>query len=138
MNRVMAIDVGRGTQDIIIYEPGIPIENCVKMVLPSPTDLVANRIKRVTKEGKLLALDGVTMGGGPSSQAVRKHIAAGLPVYATEKAALTIGDNLAEVEASGVKVVTELPVGAERVWLGDVDLAALEAGLEPFGISMPT
>jgi len=133
----MAIDVGTGTQDIIIYEPGIPVENCVKMVLPSPTVLVANRIKQITQKGRPLGLGGVTMGGGPCSKAVRQHLAAGLPVYATEKAALTIGDNLEEVEESGVQIVQELPSDVERVWMADIDLTALQAGLEPFGISLP-
>lgn len=133
----MAIDVGTGTQDIIIYEPGIPLENCVKMVLPSPTVLVANKIKQITQKGRPLGLEGVTMGGGPCSKAVRQHLAAGLPVYATEKAALTIGDNLAEVEESGVQIVAELPPDVERVWMGDVDLQALQAGLAPFGITLP-
>ena len=35
--RILAIDVGAGTQDILIYEEGQPIENCVKLVLPSWT-----------------------------------------------------------------------------------------------------
>lgn len=138
MERVVAIDVGRGTQDIIIYEPGIPLENCVKMVLPSPTVLVAERIKRITEAGKPLGLTGVTMGGGPSSKAVKKHLAAGLPVYATEAAALTIGDNLDEVRSGGVQIVERIPEEAEEVWLGDVDVPALQAALAPFGITLPS
>ncbi len=137
MERVMAIDVGRGTQDIFIYEPGVPVENCVKMVLPSPTVVVAQQIRKITAAGQPLGLTGVTMGGGASSQAVKKHLAAGLPVYATKLAALTIGDNLAEVERSGVQVVDELPSEAVPVKLGDVNLPALEAALAPFGLTLP-
>lgn len=138
MNRVMAIDVGKGTQDIILFQPGIPVENCVKMVLPSPTVLVAEEVARITAQGKPLGLIGMTMGGGPSSKAVKKHIAKGLPVYATQQAALSFGDNLARVKADGIKIVEEIPAEAERVWLGDVNLPALRAALAPFKIDLPS
>jgi len=38
---LLAIDVGRGTQDILVYEPGRAVENSMKLVLPSPTVVVA-------------------------------------------------------------------------------------------------
>ncbi len=41
--RILAIDIGGGTQDILLYEEGKPIENCVQMILPSPTQLVAQK-----------------------------------------------------------------------------------------------
>ncbi len=33
-DRMIAIDVGAGTQDILIYESGKPWENQIKLVLP--------------------------------------------------------------------------------------------------------
>ena len=47
----LAIDVGGGTQDILLWQPDTPIENCVKLVLPSQTVVVANRIRRCTSQG---------------------------------------------------------------------------------------
>ena len=35
--RLIAIDVGAGTQDILIYESGKAYENLTKLVLPSQT-----------------------------------------------------------------------------------------------------
>src|ERR1700730_9298508 len=63
--RVLAVDVGTGTQDILLFESGKTIENCFKMVMPSPTVIIAERIKRATEQGQPILLTGVTMGGGP-------------------------------------------------------------------------
>ena len=64
--RILAIDVGSGTQDILLYEAGKPMENCVQMVLPSPTRLAAQKIGAATALKKSIFLSGNTMGGGPS------------------------------------------------------------------------
>jgi len=42
--RILAIDVGMGTQDILLYDSNKNIENCFKMVLPSQTQIIAKRI----------------------------------------------------------------------------------------------
>ena len=34
--RILAIDVGTGTQDIMIYDTTKELENAIKLVLPSP------------------------------------------------------------------------------------------------------
>ena len=47
------------------------------------------------------------MGGGPSAFAIRDHLDAGFPVYATEQAALTIHDNPEKVKAFGIRIVSE-------------------------------
>ncbi|MBS4025080.1 MAG: pyruvate formate lyase-activating protein, partial [Clostridia bacterium] len=67
---VLAIDVGGGTQDILLYEPDKNIENCTKLVLPSPTVLVRNQINNATQDGKDIFLTGPVMGGGPSVRGV--------------------------------------------------------------------
>ena len=35
--KILAIDIGAKTQDILLYDDSIKIENCIKAVLPSPT-----------------------------------------------------------------------------------------------------
>ena len=135
--RILAIDVGGGTQDIFLYEDGIPIENCVKMILPSQTRIIANRIARKTKEMKAIFLKGNLMGGGPCVQAIKRHISTGLDVYATELAAKTIRDNLAQVKGMGVKIVNEPPKGVDALVLRDVDFDALKLTLSSFDTEMP-
>ncbi len=135
--RILAIDVGAGTQDILIYESDRAPENCVKLVLPSQTQIVARRIREVTVARRPLHLTGTLMGGGASSEAVRAHLAAGLPVTASLAAARTIHNDLSRVEQLGIRLAESPPDGAVTVELKDVDLDALACALQPFGISVP-
>jgi len=135
--RILAIDVGSGTQDILLYEEGKAMENCVQMVLPSPTRLVAQKIAAATALKKSIFLSGNTMGGGPCSWAAGEHLRAGLKVYATETAALTFSDNLEEVRRQGIQITNRPSRGAIKIPLRDVDLPALRRALRPFQISLP-
>ena len=49
--RILAIDVGAGTQDILLYDSSKSPENCFKMVLPSQTQIVGQRIRQATRRG---------------------------------------------------------------------------------------
>jgi len=135
--RILAIDIGSGTQDVLLYEEGKPMENCVQLILPSPTQLVSVRIENATAAGRDIFLFGETMGGGPCSWAMEKHLRAGLKVFATEPAALTFHDSLEEVKGRGVSVVGRRPKGAVPIRTGDVQLDLLSKSLAPFGISLP-
>ncbi|MDA8219603.1 MAG: DUF1786 family protein [Dehalococcoidales bacterium] len=134
---ILAIDVGAGTQDILLYREGIPIENCVQLILPSPTVILAGKVAEATSRGRPLFLVGHVMGGGAVSGAVRAHLEAGLDVYATPAAAATLYDDPARVRAMGVKIVDSQPAGTESVTMRDVDLPALGAALAPFGVALP-
>ena len=136
-SRVLAIDVGAGTQDILLYESDKPIENCVKMILPSQTSLVAGRIRRATAEGHDVFLTGNLMGGGPCVSAMKRHIGAGFSVYATPLAAKTIRDNPYEVEEMGVRIVEEAPARAVAIETRDVNLDSLRQALALFDIELP-
>jgi uncharacterized protein (DUF1786 family) len=135
--KILAIDVGSGTQDILLYEEGKPMENCVKMILPSPTRIVAQKIFKATAAGKNIFLTGNTMGGGPSTMAVAKHLQSGLKVYATELAALTFHDNLDEIRRRGVQITKRPPLGTLSIHLSDVDLVSLRKALRPFQVNFP-
>ncbi len=135
--RILAIDVGAGTQDVLIYESDKTPENCFKLVLPSQTQIVARRIRQATAARRPLHLTGTLMGGGASGYAVQDHLAAGLPVTATPIAARTIHNDLARVERLGVVITDDPPPDAEQIDLRDVDLASLAAALAPFGIVVP-
>ena len=133
----LAIDVGGGTQDILLWQPDVPIENCVKLVLPSQTVVVAARIRRCTSRGLAIFLRGNLMGGGACVQALEEHLKGGYPVYASPGAALTIYDNLDRVKNMGVTLVENPPPEATPVTMGDVDLAALATALGPFEVELP-
>jgi uncharacterized protein (DUF1786 family) len=105
--RILAVDVGTGTQDILFFESGKTIENCFKMVVPSPTVIIAERIKRATEQGQPLLLTGITMGGGPCHWAARDHALAGFPVAVTPQAGRTFDDDLSMVEQMGFEIIDE-------------------------------
>lgn len=139
--KVLAVDVGTGTQDILLFNPRQDIENSFKLVLPSPTMIVRDRIRRATQRGQAVLLDGVMMGGGPCAWAAEDHIKAGLKVFATPQAAQTINDDLQAVAGLGVTLVSEdeaarLPLGIERVELRDFNFPAIRRALEEFGLDI--
>jgi len=92
--RILAIDIGTGTQDILAFDTSLLVTNCPKIVAPSPTSLLRDRIAKATSTRTPLLFDGVTMGGGPSKWALRQHILAGVAAYATPDAARTFDDDL--------------------------------------------
>ncbi len=136
--RILAVDIGTGTQDILLFDSTVAPENCVKMVMPSPTSILAGQARRATEEGETIILTGVMMGGGPISWAVRDHLTRGLSVLATPAAARTLDDDLARVAAMGVRIVDEgddhLPSGGRRLVLRDLDLPAIHLALSAFGV----
>jgi len=134
--RILAIDVGTGTQDILLFDSDQDIENSVKLVMPSATEIAARRIRRATRAGRPLFLTGTVAGGGPCSWALEDHLRAGGKAYATPAAAQTIDDDLERVAELGVVLVSEdETVDADEVVLQDLDLAALRAALAQFEVS---
>lgn len=133
--RVLAVDVGTGTQDILLFDSEVELENCTQMIVPSPTQLVARQIREATAAREAIFLSGVTMGGGPCAWAAEDHLRAGLPVYATPPAAQTFDDDLANVERLGVRLVEMPPRDTRRIEMRDFDLPAILASLDSFGIA---
>ena len=138
-DRILAIDVGAGTQDILLWEADQPVENSVKIVLPSWTTILSRQVQEATRAGQPLFVTGNLMGGGPLVSAMKRHLQAGYPVFITPRAALTVRDNLEQVRERGYVIVEEAPDLPSLVSLvtRDVDLDALEAALAPFGVSLP-
>jgi uncharacterized protein (DUF1786 family) len=138
--RLLAMDVGMGTQDILFYDSKKNIENCFKMVLPSQTQIIAQKISKETGSKHDIVLTGETMGGGPCSGAVRRHIEAGLKVFATQRAALTLNDDLNKVKEMGVVIVSEDEVNdlkASGIEMSDVDKPVLLRTLDLFRVPRP-
>ncbi|MGD2161896.1 MAG: hypothetical protein PVG04_02290, partial [Anaerolineales bacterium] len=71
--QILTIDIGTGTQDIYLLRTGMSPENGLKLVMPSPTMLIHQRIQAATARGVDILLTGVTMGGGPSHWAAEDH-----------------------------------------------------------------
>jgi uncharacterized protein (DUF1786 family) len=134
---ILAVDVGGGTQDLFLWEPGQAVENAVKLVLPAPTQILARRFARLTSAGQPVFLNGRVMGGGAIGRALRLHLACGLPVYATPQAALTFSDRLEQVQDWGLVLTETPPPEAAVLTLGDVDLETLNHCLAAFEVPAP-
>src|SRR5438128_10535911 len=93
-DRILAIDIGAGTMDVLLYDPAQPMENAVQLVLPSATAIIGRKIAAARDARQDVFLHGNLMGGYHTTNAVWRHIEAGLKVYATERAAGTVHDSL--------------------------------------------
>ncbi len=135
---LLAIDIGGFTQDILVFDSSQPIENCFKMVLPSPTTILARRIQSATKAKRDIFFTGVNMGGGPSKRALTEHLRTGVKAYATVGAAATFDDNIDEVARLGVIIVPDdeniSTKNIEIIETKDLDLPKIEKALETFGV----
>lgn len=139
--KILTIDVGTGTQDIFLYDSRLDLENGFKLVVPSPTMLVHQKLKEATRLRQAVLLSGVIMGGGPSAWAAEALAAAGLAVYATPEAAKSFNDDLQAVQDMGIKLVSEdeankLPASVRRIHMADYDLAVLRTAFEQLGIPL--
>jgi len=139
--RILTIDIGTGTQDILLFDSRLDIENGYKLVMPSPTLLVSKRIHEATRRRQPLLLSGVTMGGGPCAWAAEAHLRAGLPVYATPEAARSFDDDLDTVKRMGITVLGEdearsLPATVRRMEMRDLDLDPIRKAFSEFGVRM--
>jgi uncharacterized protein (DUF1786 family) len=141
MKHVLTVDIGTGTQDIFLFREGLVLENGFKMVMPSPTMMVREKIQEATRLGEDILLTGVTMGGGPSHWAAEIHLKQGHRVFATPEAAQTFNDDLEWVEHEmGVNLISEDEVQSQknvrRITLKDFDLDGIQRAFAAFGVKL--
>lgn len=139
--KILAVDIGTGTQDILLFDSRLNIENGYKMILPSPTLMVRERIRQAARQNCSLLLSGVMMGGGPCSWAALDNIKAGLKVFATEEASKTFDDDLEKVRQMGITLVSEdearrLPPDVVRIEMKDFDFDLIRRTFAGFGVSL--
>jgi uncharacterized protein (DUF1786 family) len=104
--KILAIDIGAGTQDIIYYNSEKELENSTKLVLPSPPVHVVEKIQK-TKHGKNIYFDGDIMGGGKIKGAIIAKLKEGSKIAMEPNAAKTIKDDLSVAKSLGIEIVEE-------------------------------
>ncbi len=139
--KILAVDVGTGTQDILLFDSDKEVENCYKLVLPSPTMRLAGQIRAATGRGQGILLTGTLMGGGPCAWAARDHAQAGYPLWVTPDAARTFDDDPDRVEAMGAVIVGEEEAATlngrlTRLTMGDFDYQAIARFFAGFGVNL--
>jgi len=139
--KILCVDVGTGTQDILLHDTDLHPENGFKLVVPSPTMIVRRRLQAATRAGRPVLLTGLTMGGGPSHWAAEDHLKAGGTLYATPPAARSFNDDLDYLQSQGIRIVSEeeaarLPDEVVRLELRDFDVAAIRRALAEFDVRL--
>ena len=129
--KILAIDIGAGTQDILLFDSKKKIENCISLVLPTPSKIFAEKLKKI--EGDLY-IYGDTIGGGSLSEAILQHMRKGYHVIMEESAAYSIRNDLDEVRSMGIMVGGKPESGNFREFeIEEVDLPFLKSFLTHFG-----
>lgn len=122
--RILAIDVGTGTQDIMIYDTEKELENSIKLVLPSPHLYISQRIRECENN---IYFNGDIMGGGKIKNTILEHMEKGYRVVMEPTCAKTIRDDLEQVKSFGIEIADgdESYDSYTRITLGDINITKL-------------
>lgn len=122
--KVVAIDIGTGTQDILIYDDEKELENSMKLVLPSPHLYIAQKIKESENN---IYFDGKIMGGGKLKNRIIEHMEKGYKVVMEPQCAKTIRDNLEQVKSYGIEIAEDKQNYKDytKITLGDINIKKL-------------
>jgi uncharacterized protein (DUF1786 family) len=136
----LAIDIGAGTEDILLFDSQKKsIENCVKMVLPSPSLIFSEEVEKSIKKKRDLLIIGSTIGGGSLTSILKKHIENGFKVLMTEKSAYSIRNNLDEVRELGIQVIKkedQSDFSGEVLFSKEVNIRQINSFLKDVGESL--
>ena len=122
--RILAIDVGTGTQDIMIYDTEKELENSLKLVLPSPHLYISQQIREIEND---LYFTGEIMGGGKIKKSLLEHMEKGYKVVMEPICAKTIRDNIEQVKSLGIEIADENKdyTDYSKIRLGDINIKKL-------------
>src|SRR4030043_1106205 len=129
--KILAIDIGAGTQDILLFDSAKKIENCISLVLPTPSKFIAKNLRTIDSH---VYIYGDTIGGGSLIRAVLNHLGRGLRVVMEESAAYSVRNDLDEVKSMGIEVGED--PGSDhfqKMVIREVDLPVLENFVSNFG-----
>jgi uncharacterized protein (DUF1786 family) len=139
--KILAIDIGAGTKDVLLFDDSKEtIENCVKLVLPSPSQVFADRVRRATAQSKNIFVNGDAIGGGAFTSALKHHLKRGHRVLMTEQAAYSVRNTVEQVKALGIEVTTdqEPPIEfiGQTITIKEISLTELNRFLAGYGESL--
>ena len=129
--KILAIDIGAGTQDILLFDSQKKNENCVSLVLPTPSKFFAERLKTIENH---VYIHGDTIGGGFLGRVILHHIQKGYRVVMEESAAYSIRNDLDEVKSMGIEVGGKPEANHfEELEIKEINLPLFEKFLSNFG-----
>jgi uncharacterized protein (DUF1786 family) len=129
--KILAIDIGAGTQDILLFDSQKKVENCISLVLPTPSRFFAEKLKTIESH---VYIHGDTIGGGALGRAILRHLQKGYRVVMEEPAAYSIRNDLDEVRSMGIEVGEKPQAGHfQELQIREIDLSLFEKFLSNFG-----
>lgn len=135
MSRLLMVDIGAGTMDILYYDTDTDLH--FKAVVKSPVRTIAEKTAGIPGN---LVLTGNEMGGGPITD-VLKQRAKVAEVVMSVSAAATLHHDLDTVRKWGIEVVEDPQADELRVAenytsviLGDLEVDRLQGIVEGFGV----
>ena len=133
--RILAIDVGTGTQDIMIYDTEKELENAMKLVLPSPHLLISQKIRQTEND---IYFDGEIMGGGKIKNTILEHMQKGYNVVMEPTCAKTIRDDIEQVKSFGIEIADEEKDYRDytKITLGDINITKLSEFLLGYNLEL--
>ena len=131
--KILAIDIGSGTQDIMIYDSEKELENSIKLVLPSPHIKISQTISKTDNN---IYFTGKIMGGGKIKQSILKHMKKGYEVVMEEKCSKTIRDDINQVKSYGIKIAdkNEDYSNYTNIKLGDLNIDLIKNFIKNYDI----
>lgn len=122
--RILAIDVGTGTQDIMIYDTEKELENSIKLVLPSPHRYISQQIAEIEND---IYFEGEIMGGGKIKKSILEHMEKGYKVVMEPLCAKTIRDNIKQVKDLGIEIADSSKEYKDytKIKMGDINISKL-------------
>jgi uncharacterized protein (DUF1786 family) len=136
MSRILTIDVGAGTMDVLYFDTESELH--YKAVVSSPVRTTAERI--LNARGKLLIVGG-EMGGGAVSMALKQR-ATDDEVLISETAAMTLSHDLNKVRDMGLVVIPaeqarnlEADDNYTSIDLSDLELERIKSIVTGFGVA---
>ena len=133
--RILAIDVGTGTQDIMIYDTEKELENAMKLVLPSPHLLISQKIRQTEND---IYFDGEIMGGGKIKNTILEHMQKGYNVVMEPTCAKTIRDDIEQVKTFGIEIADDEKDYRDytKITLGDINITKLSEFLLGYDLEL--
>ena len=130
--KILAIDIGAGTQDVLLYNSELTPENCTSLILPTPSRNYAKLIEGCEED---IFIDGDPIGGGAIPSLLKSHIKKGYHVIMSEDAAYTLRNNINEVRQYGIQINSSglNDFNGTKLCFHEIDFALLKDFLANFG-----
>lgn len=136
MGYLLAIDVGKGTEDVMVWDGKSVIENSIQLVLPSNAALMARTLEDVGDDEDVYFF-GDTMAGEPWHKRCYELAKLGI-IHMTKSAAKSLRYDLDQIIERGVKIIEqkEIPDNGVKIELSDINWPRLDSVLEGSGIGL--